>query len=389
MDVAKLMTRARTSLVLTQPFFGALSLRLKMVAAEIPTLSVDGKTLRYNPEFVQKLTFQQLVGCIAHEVMHCALAHHARRGRRDPRTFNEACDYAINPMIIAAGMTLPDDVLISPEFDGKPAEEIYGVLWGRKRQQQQQPEPGDEDKPGNEFEGDVGNCGSFCDSVDGQGKKHSPAERQAEEREWKTAGAEAIAVAKRAGSVSGSLVEMFDKLRAPRVDWREALRRFVGASAKQDYSWTPPNRRYVAAGLYLPSVRSDSVGEIVFAIDTSGSMNEEALQSAVDELNSILVDVEPERVHVIHCDTMIHQVEVFEPGDYPIKIEAKGRGGTRFSPVFEWISEQEFTPACVVYFTDLECYDFGTEPDCPVLWALAPAAREAETPFGETIKVAD
>ncbi len=387
MNVDKLMIQARTSLVLTQPFFGALSLRLKMLAADIPTLSVDGKTLRYNPEFVAKLTFQQLVGCIAHEVMHCALAHHARRGSRDPRTFNEACDYAINPMIVAAGMTLPDGVLSSPEFDGKPAEEIYGVLWGRKRQQQPQPDPdADGDKPGQQFEGDVGNCGSFCDSVDDQGKKHSPAERQHEEREWKTAGAEAIAVAKRAGNVPGSLVEMFDKLRAPRVDWRDALRRFVGASAKQDYRWTPPNRRYIAAGLYLPSVRSDSVGEIVFAIDTSGSMNAEALQSAVDELNSILVDVEPERVHVIHCDVMIHQIDVVEPGDYPIKVEAKGRGGTRFAPVFEWIAEQDFTPACVVYFTDLECNAFGDEPDCPVLWATVAGGN---APFGEVINVTD
>jgi predicted metal-dependent peptidase len=83
---------------------------------------------------------------------------------------------------------------------------------------------------------------------------------------------------------------------------------------------------------------------------------------------------------------MIHQVDVHEAGDYPITVEAKGRGGTMFAPVFDWIAEQEFTPACVVYFTDLDCSHFGDEPACPVLWATVAGG---EAPFGEVINVTD
>jgi len=54
----------------------------------------------------------------------------------------------------------------------------------------------------------------------------------------------------------------------PKVDRREILRRFVNACAKNDYQWMPPNRRFVYQGLYLPSCRSEELGELVVVLDT-------------------------------------------------------------------------------------------------------------------------
>lgn len=413
---AKLMTKARTSLVLTQPFFGALSLRLRLVEDPgIPTCTVDGKRLRYNPTFVQGLPFPELVGVVAHEVMHCALGHHARRQGRDPYLWNVACDYAINPLILAAGLQLPAQVLDGSPYAGKSCEEIFVAIAGRGRrrqarvkpdddqQQPQQPDdtsdaqgaPPDVDASGDDlslpddaFTDDVGACGSISDPTDEQGRALSQPDVIREQQEWVVAGAQAVAVAKRAGNVPGSVVELFDQLREPHVDWREQLRRFVSATAKQDYRWTPPNRRHVSAGIYLPSVVNEGIGEIVFAIDTSASMDSDALQCALDEFNAILQDVEPERVHVVQCDTQINHTAEFTAHDYPIKIEAHGRGGTRFRPVFEWIEQQEIIPAAVIYFTDLGSYDFGAEPDYPVLWATANACGTV-APWGEVITVLD
>jgi len=49
------LTRARATLILDQPFFGALALRLHLVEDEnTKTMSVDGKTIRYNPDFVNE-----------------------------------------------------------------------------------------------------------------------------------------------------------------------------------------------------------------------------------------------------------------------------------------------------------------------------------------------
>ena len=70
------MLRARTALILDEPFFGALALRLKLV--EDPTckrLWVDGRSLGYNPDFVLSLTPQEVIAGLVHEVLHVAEGH--------------------------------------------------------------------------------------------------------------------------------------------------------------------------------------------------------------------------------------------------------------------------------------------------------------------------
>jgi predicted metal-dependent peptidase len=67
---------------------------------------------------------------------------------------------------------------------------------------------------------------------------------------------------------SGGVRNLEDLLQ-PQVDWREVLREFVqNTCAGSDYStWKRPNRRYMGAGIYMPSGVSDKVGELVIAID--------------------------------------------------------------------------------------------------------------------------
>ena len=126
------LTRGRVQILLTHPFFGTLSLRLKLVPGCIPTMATDGSRIVYNPTFVDQLKPAELEGTLAHEVLHCALGHHCRRGERDPRLWNEAADLAINPILISNGFTLPAGALIDPAFTNLSAEEIYARLL-RKR----------------------------------------------------------------------------------------------------------------------------------------------------------------------------------------------------------------------------------------------------------------
>jgi hypothetical protein len=156
-ETERLMVKARTALLLSQPFFGTLALRLKMVEdASIDTASVDGKSLRYNPAFVKTLAHAQRVGLIAHEVMHCAAGHPMRKGAREHQRFNEAADYAINPLIVGAGLELPEGALINPAFDGMAAEEIYAKL-------PKPPNGGGGEEPGGS---NIGGCGQFTRPAD-------------------------------------------------------------------------------------------------------------------------------------------------------------------------------------------------------------------------------
>jgi predicted metal-dependent peptidase len=121
--------KARTALLLDHPFFGTLLFRLGARArSSIATMATDGVSLYFNPEFVDSLSSAELIGVLAHETMHPALQHHTRRGGREPKRWNMACDYAINPLLVDAGLTLPKNVLLDDRFCGMSAERIYNLL---------------------------------------------------------------------------------------------------------------------------------------------------------------------------------------------------------------------------------------------------------------------
>src|SRR5947207_7298870 len=128
--------KSRTILLLDHPVFGTLLFRLGAKPSRmVATMATDGISLFYNPEFVETLNATELTGVLAHEVMHPSLQHHTRRGDRNPARWNMACDYAINPMLLDAGLTLPKDVLIDDRFRGMSAERIYNLIEEEKNQE--------------------------------------------------------------------------------------------------------------------------------------------------------------------------------------------------------------------------------------------------------------
>src|SRR5260370_38515773 len=122
------LTRARTQLLLSHPFFGSLCLRLKPVPGAVRIMATDGRRIVYNPTFVESVPPPILQTLLAHEVMHCALGHHCRRGTRDPKLWNKAADLAINPLLKRNGMELWEGALLDPQYDDLSADEIYGQL---------------------------------------------------------------------------------------------------------------------------------------------------------------------------------------------------------------------------------------------------------------------
>ena len=139
MSIDPRIAKQRTALVLSQPFFGALVLRLKVVEdRSCETFWVDGESLGYNPDYLASLNDLEVRGVLAHEVLHVANGHCWRMGAREPERWNDAADYAINPIVIDAGMVLPKGAYLDARFTAKSAEEIYGILAQETRQKQKQ-----------------------------------------------------------------------------------------------------------------------------------------------------------------------------------------------------------------------------------------------------------
>jgi predicted metal-dependent peptidase len=379
-----LFAKARAALLVNAPFWGVLSLRLAPVEdTSTPTMETNGISIRYNPDFVAGLSRSVLRTIIAHETMHCAALHHTRRDGRDLQRWNIACDHAINPLLAAAGFELPDGALLNPAYAGLSAEEIYARLPHDSGEN-------DDDQDGN----DLGGMGGVTDPPpggDGPGdpgpsgqagaSAPSAADLARQEETWLIATAQAEATAKAMGVGAGDAARAIRAQVAPKVDWRDVLRRYLSAAAKSDYAWTPPNRRYIARGIYLPSLCSETLGPVVVAVDTSGSIDDATLAAFAAEITAIMDEAAPEAIHVVYCDDAIAGTETFEPGD-AVHLTPHGGGGTAFRPVFDWIDRSDIQPVCVVYLTDMCGTDFGPAPDYPLLWVSTDAIH---APFGEVI----
>lgn len=371
MDASKLFAKGRAGLILDHPFFGSLAMRLTVKEdPNCETAWVDGKTIAYNPNWLTKLSLDEIKGVICHEVMHCAARHMVRRGDRQPKRWNVAGDYAINQILVDAHLTLPAGALVNSQYRGMSAEDIYNSL---------------PDDPGNggsgQGKGDPGKCGEVRDAPGKDGGTPSESDKAQADQEWRVAVTQAATQAKAMGTLPAGLDRMIGEIIDPLVDWREALKRFVDTAAKNDYRWTPPSRRHIGRGVILPSLRSEELGQVAVALDTSGSISEKQLNQFGSELTAIL-EAYRANATVIYCDSEIPAdgIEEYTADDLPLTLKVKGGGGTSFIPPFEHLNAGN-PPACMVYFTDGECTRFPPPPEYPVLWVVD--GRPFNPPFGE------
>ena len=359
------ISKARVQLIQNYAFFACLAMRLRFTPADIKTAVTDGIDLRYNPDYFNDLPTEELSGIIAHSVMHLALLHHTRRNNRDPRKWNKAADYTVNPLLREAGLALPSDALDSPEYVGKSAEQVYNML----------PDPLPEDNPA-----DDQNDPGIADVEDPPPQIN----KQEIEAEMKEAISFASVMARRAGEMTEGIDRFIRQVLKPKVDWKTALARFIIEIRPSDYTWTKPAKRYIHLGLLLPSLEAPEPGDIILMVDTSGSISEEMLNHVGAEAKDI-ADSFHIGLYVMYIDAQIKGAQRIEP-DEPLKLEPKGGGGTDFRPGFEFIETNDLQPKAVVYLTDGCCSSFPEAPDFPVLWTLFENIN-FDPPFGEVLTI--
>lgn len=408
--------RARRALLLDHMFFASIVMHLK---EEVDTTTdvawTDGKRLGYNPEAFAAMPVLEAAGVIAHEAMHCACFHHLRRGDRDPETWNEACDYAINPLILKSGLPLPAGALVDARFNNMSANQIYDILWSEKQQQKQQQQK--QQQAGEQGSGEEGEAGSQPSDQPGTQPSDQPsdqpgaqpprpgsatgevrdlaaekgeggaseAERAENEEEWKVTVQQAMNNAKMRGNMPSDVARQMVANMVTPPSLGDELRRFFKSISKDDLSWNRPNRRFIGRRIYLPSAHSERMGTLVFVVDTSGSIGERILNHFATHVNTAIEDVQPERVILIYADAAVQTVEEYSADDMPIPFSPRGGGGTDFAPAFAYIEREGIEPDALVYLTDLDGYFPKETPEYPVLWAAT--ASRTQPPFGEVVDV--
>ena len=411
---------ARTRLILEKPFIGALVMHLPLQSGDASwckTIATDARALYFNPDYIAGLTLAQTQFVLAHEALHCALAHFARRQHRLQQRWDVACDHAVNLLLVDEGLQPVPGALADPRFRGLSAEEIYPLIPPETREQtldrhlfaeaggnaaglKARPYPAgpargprlsadekpehDEVPPVVESWDDAGNERRLGDArALPLSAMPGLAEREELTRQWQARMAAAAQQARQAGRLSEAWLRLIDGLIQPQLPWRSLLARYLMSIARDDYSFQRPPRREGAA--LLPRLASAGV-DLYIVLDTSGSIaNEELAQFAV-EVDALKGQIRA-RVTLHACDERLDgrgpwQFEPWEPVELPGKIS--GGGGTSFVPVFDWIATERRRPDLLLYFTDAEGDFPARAPDYPVVWLVKGRGR---VPWGERIQL--
>ncbi len=344
---------------------GVLMIGNRTVQDDIPTACTNGRDEMYGRDFIDTLNDPELRFLVLHECYH-KLYRHLTTWRHlheeDAQLANIACDYVINVKIADDNTdgwaVMPQGGCFDPKYRGWDSAAVFADLRDNN--------PPDDGSGGN------GQPQGF-DDHDWEGAQElTPDEKRELARDIDEAIRQGALIAGKLGSGGD---RSLDELLEPQIDWREVLREFIQTTcAGNDYStWQRPNRRYVSSGYYMPSGISEQVGELVIAVDTSGSIGQLELSAFMAEIKSICDTVHPECIRLLYWDTQVCQDEKYDLhqlDDLVKTTKPKGGGGTSVECVPAYLTEHGVKPQAAIVLTDGYLGGSWGQWSCPVLWCI-------------------
>ena len=400
----------------------------EVVDSGCPTAYTDGVNKVYGRAFLKRIaTAPKRRGLVLHENLHVGLKHitHGQMMfEENHKMANLAADFIVNDIIenikgCIVGtqeriVELPDGAVYDPMFHNWSMREVYNYL---KKHAKPKPKPQKGGKP----------CDNPTNPDDGDNDPQSGGEQDKEEwesvevngKEYDLSDSDehgfgdlkdlthekakeindAIDKALReggilAGRMGAKLPKVISDLLEPKIDWVDAMRDFVNSSikGKDEFTWRKMNKRHLANDILLPSVENETIGEVVVAIDTSGSIGGDEITEFATELVSICDLVQPEKVRVLWWDTEVHGEQVFMPHQYASiasLLKPLGGGGTHVGCVNDYINKEKVQADCVIVFTDgyLES-DIVWNISSPSLWMIT-RNKNFEPPVGKMVVFGD
>ncbi len=399
-DDAKRLSASLFRLTSAAPFFAALARYARLESSlEIPTAATDGISIFWNPDFLRSLSKLERDAVLLHEVLHCALSHITRRGMREARLWNIACDIVVNGMIAAEGkFTLPKGHIRLPDLEHLAVEEVYALLEkqipilelpmldlleiapsdcqgdksGDSKGEKDRDEQGNNDSEGN---------------PDGKSKKApmglTPAQKTRLEQHWHDAMRRAEMTCRNQGTMPLGMQRELARLGRSQLNWQALLARFLIRTPTDFLGF---DRRFLHQKLYLEALEGESVQTYV-CIDTSGSISNKEMNLLFTEVQAVL-----RAYPQVKCELFFADADLY--GGFKIQARDKmpmpqGGGGTDFRPFFTQLEQQRLQlEAVAIYLTD----GFGSfpqkKPRLPVLWVVVPGGLESSAfPFGTVIRM--
>ena len=446
---ARRMVLSKMRILSSQPFYGLLLAHVTFNMDEtIDTACTDGKRIFFSPVFLDELNDDELDFVMMHEILHIALEHCFRYNERDPELFNIACDIVVNSNIAhSLGDNLKTISIHGQEFmhlapDKKEgylytAEEVYEMLikkanksasksGGKNGQNgnsssnssssgnKNQSSKDNGSNSGNSNGNTKGQSSSSNDSgafgkrnrkksVDGSFDDHSRWENEDDADAelsgvWQQRAFDAATIVEiedpsnARGTVPAGMQRIFKQLKEGKLDWRTILNTFVQVEIV-DYSFSPPDRRYGDGDFFLPdyNVPDELVKNILFMIDTSGSMSDTMISECYNEINSAITQFNGKLEGYLG----FFDAEVVKPIPFSNIEELKiirpyGGGGTSFDCIFDYVNkhwDKEEPPASIIILTDgyAPFPSASVANDIPVLWIIN--NTDVTPPWGKIARI--
>lgn len=400
---------SRMRILCNHGFFGLLLMHMKYsVDEEIETACTDGVRITFGADFLESLSDAELDFVMMHEIMHVVLQHCIRGKDYDDETFNIACDIVVNSNILlennmniasitlnnyGASMHLTPNGREGYEFT---AEQVYNMLQKKNSNFKSKTKSNDGFELGRAHK-EQGKENAKDKAIWDDHSRWDMYEDDDTLRDvWVKRFEEADAsISIRDPSNSRGILPMFAKrileeLRKPQTDWRTVLNDFIQEEVV-DYSFYPPDHRFDDSPFFLPDFNGkvDMVEDILFMIDTSGSMSDKMITTAYSEIKGAIDQFDGKlKGWLGFFDAAIVEPKAFSNEEEFRVIRPVGGGGTDFQIIFEYVAQHmPKPPASIIILTD----GFAPFPKetlamgIPVLWLLN--NDKVNPPWGKVARI--
>lgn len=313
--------------------------------------------------------------------MHVILYHSLRRGIRDPKLWNIACDHAVNLLLKEHGFKPYPYDYCDTRFIGMSAEQVYDIL----EKETPPPPKGSQGKDGEPSPSGANgqNNPRAGDVIDYKPASNDNKTVAQVEQEIGISLEKALQQAKMAGQLTKSQSDALRAAQVEREPWYAHLRRYITTANTREYNWSRVDQRRMSyTNMLTPEMRTESMGRIVVSIDESGSLNNAQLSAISAHVSDICKSCNPKELVIIRHTDRVTDVEIFTGPDYCTELIRKSTGGTDFRPVFDLVESQYSDAQVTLMFTDM-C---GPMPDHyagDTLWITS--TERVNPPFGEII----
>lgn len=419
----KRLLLSRMRILYNHGFYGLLLMHMiYAVSEEIETACTDGVRITFGIDFLDSLSDSELDFVMMHEILHVVLQHCFRGDVEDPEAYNIAADIVVNSNIMlengmkASSITLSKygtSMHVAP--DGKEgheytAEQVYVMLPKNLNKKGNNKSHGSAD--GRAKKGNNKSPGSAVGraKIEISKEQHQPVRVWDDHSRWGKYeeddtlrdvwvkrfedAAEAIKIrdpSNARGLLPAFAERILKELKKTQTDWRTILNDFIQEEVV-DYSFAPPDRRFDDSPFFLPDFngKEDRVEDILFMIDTSGSMSDDMIAAAYSEVKGAIDQFNGKlKGWLGFFDAAIIKPQPFSDENEFKIIKPAGGGGTDFQIIFEYVFHHmsDKLPASIIILSDgyapfpLEKLAGGI----PVLWLLN--NEEVNPPWGKVARI--